>query len=411
MKPIIQNNELTDQLGDAVLQFVKEKIEFVMREEISNYLDNEPLNFPNTRNGFYGRTLDTRYGKIDDLRVPRDRQGEFQTQVFEPYQRREGWLEETVIHMYKGGMSTRDVAKFIDSMFGTQYSPSTVSNITNTVLEDIEQWQGRPLEKRYSVIYLDGLYLKLRRSTVSSEVIYTAMGINEQGYRQILGFYIGGQESANGWKEMLYDLQRRGVREVLLGVFDGLPGLEDAFREAFPKADVQHCIVHKVRSTFPKIRIPDKTEFLGDLKGVYTALNHDLALAAFETLKSKWGKKYPKEIKSWEDQLVTLLAFFKYPQLIRDAIYTSNPIERMNKEFRKRLRPMNSLTNIEAAEKIVYLESTDYNEKWSNRIIRGFGDPDTKESLNKLYDARYGTKSSSIPTETMSLDTESIDVK
>lgn len=390
MKPIIQKNELTDQLEKAVLQFVKSKIELVMREEISNFLQHEPFHDLNTRNGYYERTLDTRYGKIEDLRVPRDRQGAFQTQVFEPYQRRDGWLEETVIHMYKGGMSTRDVAKFIETMFGSQYSPTTVSNITGTVMEDIEQWQNRPLEKRYSVIYLDGLYLKLRRNTVSSEVIYTAMGINEQGYRQILGFYIGGQESAHGWKEILQDLYRRGAQEVLLGVFDGLPGLEDAFRAVYPKADVQHCIVHKVRNTFSKIRMSDKTIFLEELKRVYTAENRDLAQAAFEDLKHTWGKRYPKEIKSWEDQLGTLLAFYQYPVLTWKAIYTSNPIERMNKEFRKRLHPMNSLTNIEAAEKIVYLQSTDYNAKWSSRAIRGFNDPETKRIFAEMYEARYG---------------------
>jgi putative transposase len=393
MKPIIHNSQLTDQLGEAVLHFVKEKIEMVMRAEISNYMKNDrPEDSSNTRNGYYDRTLETRYGKIDELQVPRDRQGEFQTQVFEPYSRREGWLEEAVIHMYKGGMSTRDVAKFIESMFGTQYSPTTISNITNTVLEDLEQWLSRPLEKRYSVIYLDGLYIKLRRNTVSSEVIYTAMGINEEGYRQILGFYIGGQESSNGWKEMLKDLYKRGAQEVLLGVFDGLTGLEDAFREVYPKADVQHCIVHKIRETFPKIRVADKAEFIGDLKTLYTALDRDLAGCAFDILKNKWDKMYPREIKSWEDQLPTLFAFYKYPESIRYSIYTSNSIERMNKEFRKRLRPMNSLPNITAAEKIIYLQSKEYNEKWKHKKIRGFGDMNTKVKLDEMYVKRYGTE-------------------
>lgn len=172
---------LSDLLENLVRNFVKEKLEFIMNEEIWNFIHVEQANVRNQRNGYYERTLDTRYGKIDDLQVPRDRRGEFQTQVFEPYQRREGWLEEAVIHMYKGGMSTRDVAHFIEGMFGSQYSPTTVSNITSTVLEDIEQWQKRPLEKRYSVIYLDGLNCKLKRQTVQSEVIYLAMGINEQG--------------------------------------------------------------------------------------------------------------------------------------------------------------------------------------------------------------------------------------
>lgn len=383
---------LPDLLENLVKNFVQEKIELLMKEELSNFLQVEQPDQRNSRNGYYERTLDTRYGKIDDLQVPRDRNGQFQTQMFEPYQRRDGWLEEAVIQMYKAGMGTRDVAKFIESMFGSQYSPTTISNITRTVLEDIEDWQNRPLETRYSVIYLDGLYFKLKRQTVDSEVIYLAMGINEQGYRQILGFYIGGHESANGWRDVLRDLHRRGAKEVLLGVFDGLPGLEEAFRETYPKADVQHCITHKMRGTCPKIRVQDKAEVMADLKTIYNAKDYDLAMSAFEAVKGKWSKKYPKEIKSWEEQLPTLLTFYKYPQMIRPAIYTSNPIERTIKEFRKRLRPMNSLPNMEAAEKIVYMEIMDYNEKWSTRVIRGFGDEGTKQKLKEMFEERYATR-------------------
>jgi putative transposase len=385
---IVSDLNLDELMESLVRGFVKEKLETIMKEELSGFFEENPEK-KNPRNGYYRRSLDTRFGNIEDLRVPRDRGNEFQTHVFEPYQRRDGWLEEAVIHMYKGGMSTRDVAAFIEGMFGTQYSPTTVSNITNTVLEDAQQWQKRPLEKRYSVIYLDGLYVKLKRDTVGNEVVYLAIGITEDGYRQILGFYIGGQESANGWRDVLKDLYRRGAQEVLLGVFDGLPGLDDAFREVYPKADVQHCIVHKVRSVLPKIRVQDKTEFVAGLKTVYTALDKDLALAAFDTLKDRWAKKYPKEIESWEGQLSTLLTFYKYPAMIREAIYTSNPIERTNKELRKRLRPMNSLTNIEAAEKIVYLEALAYNEKWNTRIIRGFGDPETRANLQEKFEQRY----------------------
>lgn len=299
----IQQNDFNDLLENAVTKLVKEKLELLLREEIKNFMGVEQADSSNNRNGYYQRTFDTRYGRIDDLQVPRDRKSEFQTQLFEPYQRREGWLEEAIIHMYKGGMSTREVAKFIESMYGSQYSPTTISNITQTVMEDIEQWQKRPLERRYSVIYLDGLYVKLKRNTVSSEAVYLAMGIDENGTRQILGFYVGGHESANGWRDVLKDLHRRGATDVLLGVFDGLPGLEEAFQEIYPKADVQHCIVHKVRSTFPKIRVQDKTEFLDDLKGIYNAIDGDVARAMFDGFKAKWSKQYPKEVKSWEVQL------------------------------------------------------------------------------------------------------------
>ncbi|MHA6534777.1 IS256 family transposase, partial [Paenibacillus sp. BAC0078] len=176
-----------------------------------------------------------------------------------------------------------------------------------------------------------------------------------------------------------------------LGVFDGLPGLDAAFKEVYPKADVQHCVVHKVRATFPKIRVKHKTDVIEALKTVYTAADEELARAAFDTVKAKWSKLYPKEMDSWEEQLSTLLTFYKYPADIRKAIYTSNPIERMNKEIRKRLKPMNSLTNMDAAEKIVYLEAIDYNERFADRMVPGFGAPTVKEQLSKLFEERYST--------------------
>lgn len=390
----IPENMFNDLLENTVTKLLQEKLELLLREEIKNYMAVEQPQLHNSRNGYYKRTFQTRYGTINELQVPRDRKNKFETRLFQPYQRREGWLEEAIIHMYKGGMSTREVAKFVECMFGNQYSPTTISNITNTVMEDIEEWQNRPLEKRYSVIYLDGLYVKLKRNSVSSEAVYLAMGIDEKGIRQILGFYVGGHESSNGWREVLKDLQKRGATDVLLGVFDGLPGLEEAFRDMYPKADVQPCIVHKVRATLPKIRVADKTEFFTDLKQVYKAIDADVAQAVFGGFKDKWGKQYSKEVKSWEEHLPTLLTFYKYPPLTWPAIYTSNPIERMNKELRKRLKPMNSLTNIEAAEKIIYLQATDYNEKWCGRAIRGFVDPDTKAAFENMYRTRYGEGSS-----------------
>jgi transposase-like protein len=387
----IANSETNDYLTELVVQFVKEKIELIMKEEIRNFIQVDHADTPNTRNGYYSRTLNTRFGKIDALQVPRDRLGEFQTQMFEPYHRRDGWLEEAVIHMYKGGMSTREVAHFVESIIGVHYSPTTISNITHTVMEDIEAWQNRPLKKRYSVIYLDGLYFSLRRDSVAKEVIYVAMGVDEDGYRQILGFYVGGIESAHGWKELLESLYRRGATEVLLGVFDGLIGLEEAFHSVYPKADVQRCVVHKIRNTFPKIRAKDKSEFLNNLKQVYTAPCREEANKQFHLFEVRWGTTYPKEVASWRNDLPVLLTFYKYPADIRSSIYTTNAIERTVKEIRKRLYPMNSVPNVEAAEKIVYLVVKDYNERWANRIIRGFGMEETKQALDKMYQERYGT--------------------
>jgi len=216
MVSILNDSEFTNQLENILKSFVKEKLELIMKEELHNFLNVEHPDSSNSKNGYYQRSLDTRYGKIERLSVPRDRQGEFQTQVFAPYQRRDGWLEEAIIKMYQSGMSTREVGKFIERILGTSYSATTISNITAVALEDIRAWQQRPLASRYSVLYLDGMYIKLRRDTVASEVVYFAVGVNEEGYRELLGFYVGGQENALGWQEMLQDLYQRGLKEVLL---------------------------------------------------------------------------------------------------------------------------------------------------------------------------------------------------
>jgi len=358
-----------------------------MKEEIQSFLEIEQKGTSNRRNGYYHRNLDTQYGRIEGLSVPRDRNGEFQTQLFTPYQRHTGWLEEAVIKMYQSGMSTREIGKFIERILGNAYSPTTISHITDVVREDIEKWHNRPLPKRYSVLYLDGLYVKLRRDTVEKEVIYVVLGVNEEGYREILDFFVGGQESAYGWQEILHNLYKRGLQEVLLGVFDGLPGLEEAFKAVYPKADVQRCVVHKVRNTLNRVRKKDQFEVAEDLKLIYRAPNKEMALQMFQQFESKWSSKYPREVQSWANELDVLLTFMDYPSSIRSLIYTTNAIERTIKEIRKRLKPMNSLSSLEAAEKVVYLTIQDFNEKWAGRKLRGFAE--AHEALQRMFEERY----------------------
>jgi putative transposase len=387
MSNSILNSDFANQLENMIKDFVQEKLEFIMREEIKNFLQVEQEHVQNSRNGYYHRTLDTKYGKIEALTVPRDRNGDFQTQLFEPYQRQDGWLEQAIIKMYQSGMSTREIGKFIERILGSTYSPTTISNITDAALEDIQKWQQRPLNKRYSVLYLDGFYIKVRRDTYAKEVIYVVLGVNEEGYREILGFYVGGQESAHGWQEILQDLYTRGAHEVLLGVFDGLPGLEEAFKAVYPKADVQRCVVHKVRNTLNKVRKKDQFEVAEDLKLIYRSMTRDAAIQAFHEFKDKWSKKYPREVQSWEQDLDVLLTFMKYPTSIRSVIYTTNAIERTIKDIRKRLKTMNSLTSIEAAEKITFLTVQDLNEKWSTRKLKGFST--AYKALQDMFEERY----------------------
>jgi putative transposase len=385
---IQQFGDLGKQLEHMVKQFVQDKLEMIMREEIQNFLKVEQENIKNSRNGYYERTLDTKFGRIDDLSVPRDRNGDFQTSIFQPYQRRDGWLEEAILSLYKTGVSTRQVGKFVERLLdGHEYSAGTVSNITEKIREDVDSWQARPLEGNYLALYLDALYFKVRRDTVEKEAIYLALGITLEGKREILGFYVGGRESSNGWKEILRDLYERGLRRVMIGIFDGLPGLEEAFNDIYPKADVQRCVVHKVRGTLASVRKIDQVEVAKDLKTIYQAHELEDAHTAFKSFKEKWSKKYKKEVKSWENDLPVLLSFYKYPTQIRKYLYTTNMIERTIKEVRKRLKVMNSLPNIEAVDKIVYLVSLDYNQHWTSKNTGGF--VIASKEIYKLYRSRY----------------------
>lgn len=386
----IIDNLFSNQMEELVKQFVQDNLETIMKEEMKNFFEVEHPELKNSKNGYYSRMLDTRYGRIEELTVPRDREGYFRTQLFDPYQRREKWLGETVIAMYQNGFSTREVGQFIERILGDSYSAATISNITDVVMEDIKEWQHRPLHNRYSVLYLDGTYLKLRRQDVASEVVYVIVGVRDDGYREIVDFFVGGNESALGWKGILTGLKKRGLEEVLLGVFDGLSGLEQAFKEVYPLADVQRCVVHKLRNVITSVRKKDKDAVISDLKKVYRALTKEDALEAFEEFKGTWTKAYPKVVESWSEDLDVLLTFMSYPKVIQNHIYTTNIIERTMKEIKKRTKTMNSLPSEKAVEKIVYLVAQDYNERWGKRQSNEF--LSARETLLEMFEKRYGSK-------------------
>jgi transposase-like protein len=375
-----------------ITDLIKNFIEKLLKGELTEFLnydkyDSAGKNSGNSRNGNYSRNFQTKYGVIEKLEVPRDRNNDFQTALFEPYKRRDDWLEQTVIQMYARGLSTRDIANLIEQMYGQKYSATSVSNLTDIAVKEIEQWKNRPLEKRYSVLFIDALSIKIRREHVGNESAYIIIGINEEGYREILDFYIGVTESATLWQEVLMNLKSRGVEQVLLGVMDGLPGLTDAFLKVYPKADVQRCVVHKVRNTLHKVKKKHTDEIVTDLKKIYKAPSREYAEQALNDLSSKWDRIYPHLAQSWFEDKDELFAFYKYPDSIQKSIYTTNWIERANKEIRKRLKTMNSLPNEKAAEKILYLKIIDYNSKWSERRLKGF--LAARENLIQLFEERY----------------------
>lgn len=371
---------------EQIIDEVKEKFEKLMKTEREAYLQEEATD-DNAANGYYNRDLDTEFGKIQDLDVPRDREGEFRTRLFSKYQRRDDWLEEAVIQMYARGMSTRDIADFLENLYGAEYSHSTVSRITDITLQEVREWKTREIQKDYYVLYVDAFVVDLRRDSVDKEAIYMVSGVNTDGYREVLGFYVGGNESATVWKEVLLDLKERGLERVLLVVGDHLAGLHGTVKEVFPKADTQPCVAHKIRNTLKKVRSEDQSEVAKDVKKIYSAKDQKAASRYLKEFADRWESKYPRVVKSWREEIDHVLTFMRYPESIWRVIYTTNWMERTIKEYRKRLKPMNSIPTIEAAQKIVYLKSALINRRWSERRLRGF--KSAKSTLDKMLEERY----------------------
>ncbi len=381
-------------LFEEIRGMIKETIERMLNQELTEFIKEQrqgsgdsETDKPAMRNGYYKRNLLTSLANLKGLQVPRDRSGNFQSVLFEPYQRRTSDIDDLVIELYRRGVSTRDVSTIFDRLYGVRYSAQTVSNITQVVLDDVERWHKRSLKRRYDVLYIDALFIKLRRRKVESEAIYFIVGVDEEGYREVLDYWVGGQESAEIWKENLLELKHRGVEEVLLVVRDNLPGLDEAVTEVFPKADQQHCMVHQLRNVRKKVSVRDRGELMGDLRVVYQAVDKANAEKAWGGFREKWGRAYPKIIKSFEENWERLFTYFSYPFAVRSVIYTTNWIERSNKEFRKRVYPINSFGTEDAVEKLVYLRAKDQNERWGKRKLKGFNQ--ARNELDNMHRERY----------------------
>ena len=386
-----ENLDLNSFFQEYILSLLKQTMETLMKEELTNVLNYEKYSpeghgTGNSRNGYYSRNYDTKYGTIEGIQIPRDRNNEFEQQLIPAYARRDDWLETMIIRMYASGVSTREIAGIIEKLYGNSYSAATVSNITDVALEEIDQWHSRTLKKRYSVIYIDALHIKLRRDTVSSDAVYFILGVDEDGYREVLDFFIGVNESAYVWEDNLRLLKDRGVEEVLLFVMDGLSGLDNAVHRVYPKADIQRCMVHKVRNAIRSIRKKDINEFTADLKVVYESPNYDQCKVALDDLSTKWSKSYKRLVESWLND-EDLFTYYKYPVSIRKSIYTTNWIERFNKEVRRLIKTKDSLPTEDACSKLVYYKVISYNESWSSKKLRGFSS--SYDTLQDMFTERY----------------------
>ena len=371
-------------LDDLFRRHLELAINTLLQAELTAFLDYEKynrtgFNSGNSRNGNYSRSFKTEFGELN-LAIPRDRNGEFSQQTLPAYRRTNDTLEETVIHLFRKGITMSEIADLIEKMYGHYYTPQTISNITQIVSEDVVAFKERSLESQYSIIFMDATHIPLKRQTVSKEAVYIVIGIRLDGTKEVLGFSIAPTESSYVWKEILQDLKDRGLEEVLLVVTDGLSGINDSIHSIYPNAQFQQCCVHISRNIAHKVRVSDRQEVCNDFKLVYQAASKEEAMNQISFMIDKWKKQYPRVVKLLMNPAI--LTFYNFPPSIRRTIYSTNLIEGFNKQLKKYTKRKEQFPNEESLERFLVSQFNNYNQKFLCRIHKGFKEiQDTLESM------------------------------
>lgn len=352
---------------DGVLTpLIKRIMEHALQGEMEAHLTTEPKEQKNRRNGKTTKAMRSEHGPFD-LETPRDRNSTFEPEIVK---KRQTTLTESVdnkvLSLYARGMSYSDISEHLEDLYGLEVSPATLSAVTDKILPVIKEWQGRPLDEVYPIVWMDALHYKLKEDgKVVHKAVYTILGVNRHGLKDALGFYISESEGANFWLQVLTDLSNRGVKDILIASIDNLKGFADAINAIFPKTDVQLCVVHQVRNSLKYVASKDQKEFLKDLKKVYRAATKDLAEQRLNELDATWGKKYPIVIKSWRANWDRLSQYFKYPEHIRRIIYTTNIVEGFHRQIRKVTKTKGAFTSETALEKLLYMAIQNIAKKWT----------------------------------------------
>ncbi|ABW20156.1 IS256 family transposase [Alkaliphilus oremlandii] len=360
--------DLQSDLKDIFKDVLQEMLEAELEVELCySKGDRENKNTSNRRNGYSEKKVKTQFGEMS-LDIPRDRNGEFEPAVVPKNKRDISGIEEKVISLYARGMSTRDIHEQIKDIYGIEVSAEMVSKITDSILPSIKEWQHRSLDPIYSFVFLDAIHYKVREDgQIKMKAAYVVLGINVDGYKDILGIWIGENESSKFWLSVLTEFKNRGLQDVLIFSVDGLTGLNDAIKSAFPKSEIQRCIIHQLRNSFKYVSYKDLKGFAKDFKEVYSAITEESAYEKLMNLQDKWGQKYPFAIKSWDENWLLLSSFFKFPKEIRTIMYTTNAIESLHRQFRKVTKTKSVFTNDQSLEKILYLASQNVMKKWTQR--------------------------------------------
>ncbi len=377
-KQIKEGKEISlDGILDEFKSLLRESIQTASEVEMDSHLGYEKhqeSDNPNYRNGTNKKTLKSKYGDVD-VAIPRDRDGTFEPQLVKKRETLLKGSEDMILSLYTKGMSVRDIQHHLDDLYGYQLSEQTISNITSAIIDKAKEWQNRPLEPIYPIIFMDATVLKIRVDRVVKNIAaYIMLGITIEGKKEILGIWIGENETSKYWLTLLNELKNRGVDDVLIFAIDGLNGFNQAIEAVYPKAEIQRCIVHQIRSSLRYVSWKDRKAVAKDLKTVYTASTEEDAQSALLEFDELWGKKYPHITQSWTNNWNQLATFFKYPKPVQTLIYTTNPIESLNSSIKRRTKGKGSFPTIDSAFKMLYLATQEVQEKWSRNGLRNWSE-------------------------------------
>ena len=370
-------NEEESDILEEFKSLLRESLQTASEEELTSHLGYEKhqeSENPNYRNGHNKKSLKTKYGQID-VAIPRDREGTFEPKLVPKRERILKGSEELILSLYAKGMSVADISTHLDDLYGYQLSEQTISNITEAIMDKAKEWQNRPLEAIYPIVFMDATVLKIRVDRVVKNIAaYIMLGITLEGKKEILGIWIGENETSKYWLTLLNELKNRGVEDILIFAIDGLNGFNQAIQAVYPKSEIQRCIVHQIRSSLKFVSWKDRKAVAKDLKTVYGAKTEEDAQLALTEFNDIWGSKYPHILQSWLNNWNELATFFKYPKSIQTLIYTTNPIESLNANIKRKTNSKGSFPTIDSAFKMLYMSTQEVQAKWERTSMRNWSE-------------------------------------
>ena len=368
-----KNMKSVDDVQSALKDFFAETIQEMLEAEMESslgYAKHEMKNkrTTNSRNGYSKKTVRSEYGEVD-IQIPRDREGEFEPAIVKKHQSNVTGIEDQILALYAKGVSTRDIQDHLQQLYGIEVSPTLISNVTNKIVPLIKEWQNRPLQSVYAVVFLDAIHFKVKQDgAIVNKAAYMVIGIDLDGHKDVLGIWIGENESAKFWLHVLNELKNRGVQDILITSVDNLRGFTEAISACYPKTEIQKCVIHQIRNSIKYVSYKDLKRVTAELKPIYKAPTEQAALEELDQFEQTWGSKYPLMVRSWRSNWEEIATFFKYPPEIRRLIYTTNVIESYHRQLRKVTKGKAIFPTDDALLKMLYLVTMDVLRKWTGRV-------------------------------------------